>query len=181
MGVLREYHRGGLGRKLFEEAKRIAAETGYEFMQVKTVQMGVYDDYDRTNRFYLACGFREFEVIKELWGEENPCQIYVMSLMDERRRNIKLVPVTKEDVETVWKMQVEAFADLLEKYRDFEISPGAESLDKVSARFEQPWTTYFFIMANDEKVGVIRIVDKKDGSRKRISPVWIMKDHRNKG
>ena len=21
-----------------------------------------------------------FEVIKELWGEENPCQIYVMSL-----------------------------------------------------------------------------------------------------
>ena len=49
-------------------------------MQVKTVRMGVYEDYDITNRFYRACGFKEFEVIPELWGEENPCQIYVMYL-----------------------------------------------------------------------------------------------------
>ena len=80
MGVLREYHRHGLGRQLFEEAKRIAKEKGYLFMQVKTVKMGVYKDYDITNRFYLSCGFKEFEVISELWGEDNPCQIYVMSL-----------------------------------------------------------------------------------------------------
>ena len=80
MGVLKQYHRHGLGRALFEAAKKIAIEEGYSFMQVKTVQMGVYEDYDITNRFYLSCGFREFEVIKELWGEENPCQIYVMSL-----------------------------------------------------------------------------------------------------
>ncbi len=49
------------------------------------------------------------------------------------------------------------------------------------ARFEQPWTTYYFILAEDEKVGAIRVVDKKDGSRKRISPIWIMLEHRNKG
>ncbi len=54
-------------------------------------------------------------------------------------------------------------------------------MDKVLARFEQPWTTYFFIMANNEKVGVVRVVDKKDGSRKRISPIWIMPEYRNKG
>ena len=81
MGVLKEYHRHGLGRHLFEAAKKTAKEKGYLFMQVKTVQMGVYDDYDITNRFYLSCGFKEFEVIRELWGEENPCQIYVMSLV----------------------------------------------------------------------------------------------------
>lgn len=80
MGVLKEYHRNGLGRKLFEAAKKIAGEEGYSFMQVKTVKMGVYEDYDITNRFYKACGFKELEVIKEIWGEENPCQIYVMSL-----------------------------------------------------------------------------------------------------
>ena len=80
MGVLKEYHRHGLGRQLFEEARRIAKAKGYLFMQVKTVKMGVYEDYDITNRFYLSCGFKEFEVIRELWGEENPCQIYVMSL-----------------------------------------------------------------------------------------------------
>ena len=80
MGVLKEYHRRGIGKSLFEEAKKIAVQNGYSFLQVKTVQMGVYDDYDITNRFYLSCGFKEFEVIKEIWGEDNPCQIYVMYL-----------------------------------------------------------------------------------------------------
>ena len=95
--------------------------------------------------------------------------------------NIKLKPIVREDVETVWKMQVEAFSELLNKYQDYDMSPAAEPLDKVMARFEQPWTTYFFITANDERVGAIRVVDKKDGSRKRISPIWIMSEHRNKG
>ena len=80
MGVLKEFHRKGLGRALFEAVKKAAAEDGYSFMQVKTVKMGVYDDYDITNRFYQSLGFREFEVIPELWDEANPCQIYVMSL-----------------------------------------------------------------------------------------------------
>ena len=80
MGVLRAYHRSGIGKSLFEAARAIAQEKGYLFMQVKTVRMGVYDDYDITNRFYQACGFKEFEVIPELWDKENPCQIYVMYL-----------------------------------------------------------------------------------------------------
>ena len=84
MGVLKEYHRKGLGRALFEEAKKIAAVQGYSFMQVKTVKMGVYEEYDSTNRFYLSLGFKEFEVIKELWGEDNPCQIYVMTLSGDK-------------------------------------------------------------------------------------------------
>ena len=42
--------------------------------------MGRYEAYDRTNRFYRALGFKEFEVIPELWGESNPCQIYVMAI-----------------------------------------------------------------------------------------------------
>ncbi len=80
IGVLPKYHRNGIGRKLFEAAKEIAVERGYSFLQVKTVQMGKYEEYDRTNRFYLALGFKEFEVFPTLWDERNPCQIYVMSL-----------------------------------------------------------------------------------------------------
>ena len=79
MGVLRECHRKGIGRELFEHAKQIAVEKGYSFLQVKTVQMGRYEEYDNTNRFYLSLGFKEFEVIPTLWDEWNPCQIYVMS------------------------------------------------------------------------------------------------------
>lgn len=80
MGVLKEHHRDGIGRKLVEEAKEAAKFLGYSFMQVKTVQMGVYEDYDRTNHFYINCGFKEFEVFPMYWDEANPCQIYVMAL-----------------------------------------------------------------------------------------------------
>jgi ribosomal protein S18 acetylase RimI-like enzyme len=79
-GILKRMHRQGIGRMLFEQAKESAAAAGYSFMQVKTVRMGVYEDYDITNRFYLSLGFKEFELIPEIWGEDNPCQIYVMSL-----------------------------------------------------------------------------------------------------
>ena len=94
---------------------------------------------------------------------------------------IILEKVTKDDIELVWKMQIEAFSDLLEKYRDYETNPAAEGFDKVLARFEQPWTTYFFIMTDGCKAGVVRMIDKADGSRKRISPIWIMKEYRNMG
>ena len=80
MGVLMEFHRNGIGRELFHRAKKAASEHGYSFIQVKTVQMGKYEEYDRTNRFYLSLGFQEFEVFPTLWDEWNPCQIYIMSL-----------------------------------------------------------------------------------------------------
>ena len=95
--------------------------------------------------------------------------------------SVELKVVNREDIETVWKMQVEAFSGLLEKYQDYDLNPAAEEMDKVLARFEQPETTFYLIIANGDKVGVIRIIDKKDGSRKRISPLWIMKEYRNKG
>jgi GNAT superfamily N-acetyltransferase len=80
MGVKQAYHRQGAGRALFSAAKRYALDAGYAFMQVKTVQMGRYEDYDRTNRFYQSLGFQEFEVFPTLWDEANPCQVYVMHL-----------------------------------------------------------------------------------------------------
>ena len=80
MGVLKGYHRKGVGKMLVEKAKEEAMQMGYSFFQVKTVQMGIYEDYDDTNRFYRSLGFKEFEVFPLLWDEKNPCQIYVMSL-----------------------------------------------------------------------------------------------------
>ena len=80
MGVLRQLQHRGYGRRLVEVAKACARTEGYHFMQVKTVKSGVYEAYDSTNRFYRSVGFEEFEVIPELWGQENPCQIYVLTL-----------------------------------------------------------------------------------------------------
>lgn len=79
MGVNKDFHRCGAGKELFESARKYAAAEGYSFIQVKTVKMGMYEDYDRTNMFYLSLGFKELEVLP-LWDEANPCQVYIMYL-----------------------------------------------------------------------------------------------------
>ena len=80
LGVLKEYHRNGIGRALFESAKKGICENEYSFIQVKTLQVGKKESYDKTNKFYISLGFKEFEVFQTLWGEHFPCQIYVMAL-----------------------------------------------------------------------------------------------------
>lgn len=113
MGVLKPYHRCGIGRQLFEAAAGYAREAGYQFMQVKTVREGMYPDYDATNRFYRSLGFCELEVFPDLWDEANPCQVYVMNLQPAaagldlllRRRSYrgkyKPDPVPRKDLEAI--------------------------------------------------------------------------------
>ena len=49
-------------------------------------------------------------------------------------------------------------------------------------RLEQPSTYYYFIIANSMATGAIRIVDKHEyGVTKRISPVFVMPEYRNRG
>lgn len=95
--------------------------------------------------------------------------------------SIELRQAKRDDMQTIWQMQVEAFKGLLETYQDYDLSPAAEGVEKVMARFDQPWTTYFFIVADGVNVGAVRVVDKKDGSRKRISPIFVMPDQRGRG
>lgn len=79
-GVKKESHRRGIGKALFAAAAEYARASGFRFMQVKTVAMGKYPEYDATNRFYQALGFCEFEMMPLLWDEANPCQIYILAL-----------------------------------------------------------------------------------------------------
>lgn len=94
---------------------------------------------------------------------------------------MKLIEAKIEDAERMWQMQVNAFTDLYEKYQDTETSPATEKLEKVIARFNQLFTHYYFLEEDDEYVGGIRIVDSGNDNPKRISPIFIMKEHRNKG
>lgn len=80
MGVLNAYQNRGIGRLLFQYAKKCATANGYSFMQVKTVQMGTFKSYDKTNLFYKKMGFKELEVFPLFWDKNNPCQVYIMTL-----------------------------------------------------------------------------------------------------
>ena len=95
---------------------------------------------------------------------------------------MKLIKIGIDDAEKLWKMQVKAFQDLYEKYQDAETSPSTEKIDKIIMRLNQSFTYYYFIEANGIIVGAVRVVDQQEeGTAKRISPIFIMKEYRNKG
>ena len=97
-------------------------------------------------------------------------------------KTIDLVRAKFRDLNTILQMQKEAFAELYAKYQDTQTSPATEKYEDILFRFNQPETTYYFITSEKVKVGVIRIVDHKDGvTRKRVSPIFIMPGYRNKG
>lgn len=80
MGVMKKYHRLGLGSRLIKTFEDLARTLSFSYAQVKTVKSGIYEDYDKTNAFYQAMGFKELECLPSLWDENNPCQIYVKYL-----------------------------------------------------------------------------------------------------
>lgn len=95
---------------------------------------------------------------------------------------IDLIRIGIADAQKLWKMQVEAFEDLYKKYQDTKTSPATENVEKIIMRLEQPFTYYYYIVVDGIEVGAIRVVDKKElGKAKRISPIFIMKEHRGKG
>jgi len=95
---------------------------------------------------------------------------------------IKLIRAKAEKAELIWKMQVEAFLGLYEKYQDTETSPATEPVDNVIARLRQPFTYYYLIECDEKIVGAIRVVDtKKPDQAKRISPIFVLEQFRNQG
>ena len=50
-----------------------------------------------------------------------------------------------DGAEKLWKMQVEAFQDLHDKYQDTETSPATEQIEKIIMRLNQSFTYYYFV------------------------------------
>ena len=79
MGIKKEYHRKGVGKKLHYAFEDFAKEK-YEFIQVKTVDEGYYNEYNQTIAFYKSVGFKKMEVFPTLWDEWNPCLIMIKKI-----------------------------------------------------------------------------------------------------
>ena len=95
---------------------------------------------------------------------------------------VKLLRACAQDAEEIWKMQVEAFAQLLYKYQDYDTSPANETVDRVRYKLELNHTYFYFIEADGQTVGAIRVIDFHDTTtRKRISPLFILPAYQNRG
>ncbi len=95
---------------------------------------------------------------------------------------IKLLRANINDAKELHTMQIKSFKELLDKYQDFDINPGNESIEKIEMRLKQDFTYFYFICFDLQKVGAIRIVNKKEiGKKKRISPLFILPEFRGQG
>lgn len=93
---------------------------------------------------------------------------------------VELLRATADDADEIHAMQLKAFKELLEKYQDFDTNPGNEPIEGVRKRLEQDYTYYYFICADGQRVGAVRVVDKA-GKRKRISPIFLLPEYWDQG
>lgn len=95
--------------------------------------------------------------------------------------DIELLRASMEDAQLIWEMQLEAFRELLEKYRDYDTNPGNEPLEKVQWRLSLPATHFYLIRVGGENAGAIRVIDHRDGGVKKISPLFVLPAYRGCG
>ena len=81
MGILKEYHRQGIGQKLIEHCEGYCKENKMEFLTVKTLdESRESNSYTKTRLFYQAMGFKPLEVFPLFWDKDNPCLFMVKSI-----------------------------------------------------------------------------------------------------
>ena len=156
----------GLGHAMLMEALKQIGD--------RSVYLWAFKENTRARRFYEKHGFR--------WdGAERVSEFDGTLEVRYVRSRVQLLRAAENDAENIRAMQQTAFAQLLEKYQDYDMSPATESLEKIKWKITHPGSYYYFIQVVTEIVGGIRIVDTGDGSRKRISPLYIMPAHRGHG
>ena len=93
---------------------------------------------------------------------------------------IELKMAEPQDCGQIHAMQMEAFTELLEKYRDTETNPGAESVEKVAMRMAQDTTDYYLILTAGTPIGAAR-VQRLPEDVCRVSPIFILPAFQGKG
>ena len=61
------------------------------------------------------------------------------------------------DAQEIYDLQIESFRELLNKYQDFDYSPGAEKPERTMQRLMEPFTDFYFISLNGKHIGALRI------------------------
>ena len=100
----------------------------------------------------------------------------------EMMNRMFLEEVREDELPQLLEMQVESFMPLYEKYHD-EGSPAIESIERIKARAAVPNRTYYFIVVDGARVGVINIGNNNPNEKdvSFISPIFILPKYQNMG
>lgn len=89
------------------------------------------------------------------------------------------------DAAKILALSVEIFTPFLEKYHDDAVNPAKMPIDKVVSWLTQDFTTIYFVKANDEIVGFVRVIEVTwdfPGQLKiHLSPLGIVPSRQNQG
>ena len=81
MGILKDYHRRGIGKKLIEHCEIYCRDNNMDYLTVKTLdESRQSNSYEKTRLFYLSVGFKPLEVFPLFWDEDNPCLFLVKNM-----------------------------------------------------------------------------------------------------
>ena len=93
--------------------------------------------------------------------------------------DITLKKASIADAKEIFDMQIKSFKKLLEKYKDYDYNPGAESIDRTIKRFEEPVSDYYFITLNGINIGAVRVCNYQKICK--LKQIFILPEYQNKG
>ena len=94
--------------------------------------------------------------------------------------NIQLKKAGINDSGQIHSMQISSFAYLLEKYQDYDLSPGAEKVDRIIERMEKKGTEYYCVSVGAVVIGAVG-VERQSDQCCRIAPIFILPEHQGHG
>ena len=80
-----------------------------------------------------------------------------MAYLKGKNMTLVLDSATINDAQEIYNLQIKSFKALLEKYKDFNFSPGAEQFERTLQRLQEPSTDYYFISLEGKHIGALRI------------------------
>jgi len=92
---------------------------------------------------------------------------------------ISLSKATPHNCKELYTLQIKSFSALLEKYQDYDFSPGAEKIKKTRNRIKDVNSNYYFICLDGIHIGAIRIV--KSDTLCSLKQIYILPEYQNQG
>jgi GNAT superfamily N-acetyltransferase len=71
---------------------------------------------------------------------------------------ITLRKASLSDANELYDLQIKSFKQLLDKYHDYDFSPGAEKIEKTMHRLKESNSDYYFICLNNINIGAVRVI-----------------------
>ena len=94
--------------------------------------------------------------------------------------DVEIIKASFNDLQMLHDIQIRSFKPLLDKYKDYDMNPGNETIDQIIRRHNQDFTTYWLIRNQAKTIGGVRIINKGSG-RYRVSPIFILPSEQGKG